>query len=92
MTHPNVIALAQDRVVSGTETVTRHTLCTRSTTMVAERGSAFTIRVKTLIGKTITLDVEKSDTVDNIKSRTQVKGGTIPDQQRLTFSGNQIAD
>ena len=60
--------------------------------MVAERGSAFTIWVKTLIGKTITLDVEKSDTVDNIKSRMQVKGGTIPDQQRLTFSGKRVED
>ena len=60
--------------------------------MVAERGSAVTIWVKTLTGKTITLDVEKSDTVDNIKSRMQVKGGTIPDQQRLIFSGNQLED
>ena len=60
--------------------------------MVAERGSAFTIWVKTLTGKMITLDVEKSDTVDNIKSRMQVKGGTILAQQRLIFSGNQLED
>ena len=41
--------------------------------MVAERGLAFTIFVKTLTGNTITLDVEKSDMVDDIKSKTQLK-------------------
>jgi ubiquitin len=56
----------------------------------ASGGQPLQVFVKTVTGKTMTVDVQPTDTVDTVRQAIQTKEGIPSNHQRLIFNGRQL--